>query len=98
VIAEASEAGASVSGVAQANGLNANLLRKWLKGSEPASVVAVVRAAPERLVIPEAGVEKSNSASKEVRLDLRRGGLNIQMAWPLGELATLNAMLNELLR
>lgn len=34
----------------------------------------------------------------EIRLDIRRGGLNIQMAWPLSELAKLNTLLDELLR
>jgi transposase len=98
VIEEASAAGASVAGVALANGLNANLLRKWLKASGRTGVVPVVRAAPEQTVIPVTVIEKSSDAGGEVRLDIRRGGLNVQMAWPLSELAKLNAMLNELLR
>lgn len=98
VIAEASEAGASVSAVAQANGLNANLLRKWIKATGRPGIVAAVCTEPEQAEIAVAGVSKPSSAGGEVRLDLRRGGLNIQMAWPLSELATLNAMLNDLLR
>lgn len=98
VITEASEAGASVAGIALANGLNANLLRKWIKASGRTGVVPVVRAEAEPAVIPVVGIEKVPGAGGEVRLDIRRGGLNIQMAWPLSELAKLNAMLNELLR
>lgn len=98
MIEEASAAGASVAGVALANGLNANLLRKWLKASGTKGVVPILRAAAEQTVIPVTAIEKSSAAGGEVRLDIRRGGLNVQMAWPLSELAKLNAMLNELLR
>lgn len=98
VIAEASVVGASVAGVALANGLNANLLRKWIKASGRTGVVPVVRAVAEQAMIPVVAIEKATGASGEVRLDIRRGGLNIQMAWPLSELAQLNAMLDELLR
>lgn len=98
VIGEASAAGASVAGVALANGLNANLVRKWIKATGKTNGVALVRAVPEPVVIQEAVGGSGEVASREVRLDIRRGGLNIQMAWPLSELAELNAMLNELLR
>lgn len=98
VIAEASVVGATVAGVALANGLNANLLRKWIKASGRTGVVPVVRTEPEQTVIPVAANETGSGAGGEVRLDLRRGGLNIQMAWPLSELAQLNTLLDDLLR
>ena len=52
VIAECREAGASVSAVALAHGLNANLVRKWLVGRGlkraglPAAAVAPMETAP----------------------------------------------------
>ena len=102
VIEAALEPGASVAGVALANGLNANLLRKWIKASgtiarqgkirmvqEPGAVTAL----PVRIEAPAIGEEQQN-----IRLDIRRGGTAIQMAWPTAEIGKLGALLQDLLR
>jgi transposase-like protein len=100
VVAASRQPGVSVSAVALANGLNANLLRRWIKESgervpvrRPSAVNPVV--APMTLV--PVAVESGESV-EEIRIDIRRAGMAVQLAWPAGRLAELSGLLKELLR
>ncbi len=102
VIDAALQPGASIAGVALAHGLNANLLRKWIKASgktvhqnkvcmdqEPGALTAL----PVRIEAPAIREEP-----REIRIDIRRGGTTLQMAWPTAEIGKLGALLQDILR
>lgn len=100
VIAACLHPGVSMASVALANGLNANMLRKWVKAhGEKLTGEIPRRKAPEagRSVLVVATVEAPGGAM-EIRLDVQRGGTTIQMAWPVSALAGLGQCLRELLR
>lgn len=100
VVAVCRQPGVSVSAVALAHGLNANLLRRWIKegaGRMPVPRrVAVEPAVAAMRVVPvtiEAG-----QGGEEIRIDLRRGGAVVQMVWPATHAALLGGVLKDLLR
>ena len=88
ILSECRQPGASVSAVAIANGLNTNVVRKWLaghglkrmgaaapavRGSEPAfQFVPVEMPRPEPVVAARTG-------ETDVRIELQRGGLYVKL-------------------
>jgi len=99
VIAACLHPGVSVASVALANGLNANMLRKWVKahGEEGGGDIPRRKESEAgRSVLVAATVEAPGEAM-EIRLDVRRGGTTIQMAWPVSALAGLGRCLREVL-
>jgi transposase len=90
----------SVAAIALANGLNANYLRRWVRAhrdeaeQSKASVEVVAAEAPA--ILPVTVV--ASAPAPEIRLDVRRGGTTVQMAWPLEAAASLGQCLRELLR
>jgi transposase-like protein len=104
IIAASLQPGVSIAAVALANEINTNLLRRWVKEhregllssySEEGSVApqeeptTVVAAALQNSEIKEGG---------DVRLELRRGGTTVQIAWPIAHVVTLTHWLKDLLR
>ncbi len=100
VVEACRQPGVSMAAVALANGLNANMLRKWVKvhggdegsgnGAGEASAVAGAGLVPVTFA--------DHRPAPEIRIDVRRGGTTVQMAWPLDALAGLGPCLRELLR
>jgi transposase-like protein len=95
--------GVSVAAVALANGLNANMLRKWVRahGQDSVPVVCGEELPEERraamVPVTVAAIPAPSSPAPEIRVDLRRGGTMVQMAWPLEAAASLGQCLRELL-
>ena len=92
--------GVSVAAIALANGLNANYLRQWVRAhreeserSEPTA--ELVEARPSAMVPVTVA---ASAPPAEIRLDVRRAGTTVQMAWPLEAAASLGQCLRELLR
>jgi len=98
VIAACLHPGVSVAAIALANGLNTNMLRKWVRDhrveSGPDQANAELAAAPSAMV--QLTVAPS-APPAEIRLDVRRGGTTVQMAWPVDAVASLGQCLRELL-
>jgi len=98
VIAACLHPGVSVAAIALANGLNTNMLRKWVRDhraeSGPDQANAELAAAPSAMV--QLTVAPSVPPA-EIRLDVRRGGTTVQMAWPVDAVASLGHCLRELL-
>jgi transposase len=98
IIATCLHPGVSVAAIALANGLNTNMLRKWVRDhcaeSEPDKAVAELAAAPSAMVQLTVA---PNVPPAEIRLDVRRGGTTVQMAWPVDAVASLGQCLRELL-
>jgi transposase len=115
VLAECDAPGASVAAVAQAHGLNANLVHKWRRGRGSAAVRAgmpvvepLARApvfVPLSLPAPPTTAKELPEAStpaaatcREIRLELKRGALEVGIAWPIAQAGECAAWLRELLR
>jgi len=105
VIEACRQPGVSIAAVALANGLNANLLRKWVNDAErthrhePEGSMELSRCAP---VEPTTGFVPlqlpAPSATPEIRIEVKRAGTSISVSWPSGAAAECAMWLRELLR
>jgi transposase len=99
VIEACLQPGVSVAAVALANGLNANYLRQLIRAhreeSVPGKPSAVITSSPTVMVPVTVA---TSTLPAEIRLDVRRGGTTVQMAWPLEEAARLGQCLRDLLK
>ncbi len=97
--------GVSVAGVALANGLNANYLRRWVKehreqaqGRPVKDGEPLSRHAKPTTLVPVTIEPPVVGESGEIRIDLRRGTTVVQLAWPAAHAALLGGVLKDLLR
>ncbi|MGE0113220.1 transposase [Aquabacterium sp.] len=97
--------GVSIAAVALANGLNANMLRKWVNDAErthrhePAGSREPMRCVPAE---PSTGFVPlqlpAPSVPSEIRIEVKRAGTSISVSWPSGAAAECALWLRELLR
>ena len=98
VLAACTYPGASVASVALAHGVNANLVHRWRRGAadrghgrrgkgELAEFVPMTIAAAPVVGAPE-----------DIRIELRRGGCAVSIAWPTSAATACAGWLRELLR
>lgn len=104
VIAACCEAGASVAGIALANSVNANQVRRWMRerGIEPPS-----RSLPVRSISSERGAEPAfvpvpippvGSETPDIRIEVRRGNTAVKIEWPGRAASDCAAWLRDWLR
>lgn len=95
--------GMSMAAVAMAHGINANLLRRWVRevetrhGAQP----SLALPAPRALVKAGAFVPMQLSApsvAPDIRIELRRGATAITVNWPTEAAPACAAWMRELLR
>jgi transposase len=106
VLAACAEPGASVAAVAQAHGLNANLVHKWRQGAAGASQRSMTAAklgcaADQRptVFVPLAlPAQPPMATTPDIRIELRRGATSIAVTWPTAAAAQCAAWMRELLR
>ncbi len=88
VIEACCEPGASVAGIAMANGVNANQVRRWMRerGIEPPTrrvLIPVIESAPgtapEFVQLPLA----PEPESPDILIEIRRGNTAIKVDWPV---------------
>jgi transposase len=101
VTEECRRPGVSIAAVALANGLNANLLRKWVAervatGSPPPALPPVAPS-QEFVALPLAATPKSAECS-DIRIELRRGAMTVTITWPAQAAGDCAAWLREWLR
>lgn len=90
--------GASVAGVALANGINANQLRRWMRerGIEPPELsclpLRVATSEPMGGFVP---VQLPPSLDAPIRLELRKGTAVVTVDWPASSAAACGAWLRE---
>jgi len=94
--------GVSIAAVALARGINASLLRRWLKDAESGRAPIAIRP-----TMPSPAVERMESflpvplsaASTErpIRVQVRRKGRRISIEWPASAASELALLLKELL-
>lgn len=95
--------------VAMANGVNANLLRRWVRAAEMRSGAGLPDVRPNALPaldrrVAEAPVAfiplplPAKTAATDIRIELRRGSTSISVTWPTEAAAECAAWMRELLR
>ena len=104
VVAACQPTGVSIAAVAMANGVNANLLRRWLHEAQSPRELARPVA---RSTTPGAGTSPSKfvalqlppqPAPADIRIELRRGATAVCVTWPTSAAAECAAWMRELLR
>lgn len=97
----------SIAGIALANGLNANLLRRWVIEGEHTGtkLVAQVKSgaletsAPTQAVASFVPVRLEPSPSApDIRIEIKRNGSVVTVTWPTSAAAECGAWLREVLR
>ena len=90
--------GASVAGVALANGINANQLRRWMRerGIEPPELSCLpLRLAASEPVSGFVPVQLPPCVDAPIRLELRKGTATVTVNWPASSAAACGAWLRE---
>ncbi|WP_341743360.1 transposase [Azonexus hydrophilus] len=102
VIEACCEPGASVAGIAMANGVNANQVRRWMRerGIEPptrrvAMPVLEATPAPAFVQLPMAPAMPTLG---DIRIEVRRGNTAIKVEWPVQASGDCAAWLRDWLR
>ena len=101
VVAACRQPGVSMAAIALANGLNANMLRKWVieaEGLQPAAEVEpsnVVASAGARFI---ALAPPAASSEAEIRIEVQRGATSIKVSWPAEAASACGTWLRELLK
>ena len=106
VVSACREPGVSMAAVALANGLNANLLRRWVVAAQHTPVAVrndTVSAVPARsnenaAFLPVQVERHALATVQEIAIELRRGATVVKVGWPLSAAADCAAWLRELLR
>jgi transposase len=98
VVLACQQPGASVAGVSLAHGLNANLVRRWLRDGQVARDVVAVGGPPPSAFVEVPMPRASAPASEPIRLELRRGASSVSLQWPASAAAECGAWLREWLR
>jgi len=104
IVAACIQPGVSIAAIAMANGVNANLARRWVIASERGERVqapsVAAGVAPPAFVPLRLQREPTDSepAPADIRIELRRGATAINVSWPCTAAAQCAAWLRELLR
>jgi transposase-like protein len=100
VVAACSSPGVSIAAVAMANGVNANLARRWVIDAERRDSGALARtangAAPTTFVPLQ--LPPAQAASMDIRIELRRGTTVINVSWPCAAASECAAWIRGVLR
>jgi transposase len=97
-LAECAVAGASVAAVALSHGLNANLVHRWRRLAEGREVGPGLAVSQAFVALPLTPSDSAPFAPGEIRIELRRAGVSIGVAWPVSAASQCAAWLRELLR
>lgn len=102
VVAGCRQPGVSVAAVALAHGLNANLVRRWIKESTarlPVTRRPMANPVVAPLTVVPVAIGSAEGRSEEsIRIDIRRSGMAVQLAWPATRVVELSGLLKDLLR
>lgn len=110
MIAACCQSGASIASVALANGINANLARRWVVEAEAQldrasrSLPAPTKKLPTGIAASRPGFvplqlpTPSAQPQADIRIEVTRGSTRIVVTWPLSAVTDCATMLRELLR
>ena len=102
VVAACRQTGVSIAAVAMANGVNANLARRWVIGAEQVASgggplladVSCVAQSPAFVPVQLPCAQ----ATPDIQIELRRGATAMNITWPITAAADCAAWMRELLR
>jgi transposase len=97
-VAAASQPGVSMASVALARGINANLLRRWVREAEVPPAKALAKAAAVASTFVPVQLPDPVAPAGDIRIDVRRGATTITVAWPMAAAAECASWMRELLR
>ena len=107
-VASCMQPGMSMAAVAMAQGVNANLLRRWVRDAEMNSGTTVVstttaegskaQEAKTVFVPVSLPVPVPPAQAQDIRIELRRGPATVTMTWPASAASECAARMRELLR
>ena len=102
VVAACRSPGVSIAAVAMANGVNANLARRWVVDVERRSGGALARAAggavPTTTTFVPLQLPPVEAAPVDIRIELRRGTTVINVSWPCAAASECAAWIRAVLR
>ena len=112
VVQACRQPGVSIAAVALANGLNANMVRKWVIDAEARATVVPAAGLGEPASVGDKPPPSASPSflplalrapaapmpADEIRIELHRGATAIKVAWPSTAAADCAAWLRELLR
>lgn len=106
VLAECDEPGASVAAVALAHELDANLVHKWRRRRRAAvAAPAIMPGTPAPGFIslslpstPPSPVKPASSPAGHIRIAIERGGVRVDVSWPVAAAAECAAWLRQWLQ
>lgn len=95
--------GVSIAGVALARGVNANLLRSWVRQAERSNApIAIQRTLPVRAAESSEGFVpvpvSVNPQDRPIRVEVRRKGRSVSIEWPASAAKECAVLLKELIR
>lgn len=96
VLSECTVPGSSVAQVALVHGLNANLVHKWRRQAGDAKSSVMTPEMPT--FIPVSMTSVTTPVVADIRIELRRGALAVNVTWPLAASAQCAGWLRELLK
>lgn len=96
IIAACQEPGVSVARVALDHGLNANMVRQWIKASRTTSTTNTAPFMPLTLPAPPMA-DRATVAEEAIRIEVPRAGGAITITWPASHADRALTLLRELL-
>jgi transposase len=89
--------GASIASVAMANGINANLARRWVLEVERGTGETAIRSAGQ-VFVPLQLPAPVEPVAAEIRIEVRRGPTLVSVSWPGAAAAECAIWMREFLR
>ena len=111
IVAACSQPGVSSASVAMANGVNANLVRRWVKEAEVGAQIvpgtgasaaqkvgSVTTPTPPPKFLPLPIPTPTSPVAADNRIELQRGATSVTVTWPTSAASECATWMRELLR
>jgi transposase len=93
--------GMSSAAIARANGINANLLRRWVNDAEQRGSTVIAALPPPAPPATPEFIPLQLPAPKpqaDIRIELQRSGISVSVTWPVSAAAECAGWMREILR
>ncbi|MFA6922264.1 MAG: transposase [Gallionella sp.] len=88
--------GISISGVALAQGVNANLLRRWIKQFSGVQLPQAINA-PAKLVPVKVNLPSDATISDAIEISIQKNSACVSIRWPASQATAFGQLLKDLL-
>ena len=91
----------SSAAIAMANGINANLLRRWVNDAEQRGSTVIAPSPPPSPPATPEFIPLQLPAPKpqaDIRIELQRSGISVSVTWPVSAAAECAGWMREILR